>query len=199
MKAGIRLHGTKAADQVFATCCALHVSRSFRGVEPNYRPHHDHASCLQNFLLEVDGLDAQWENGVPGIWEGPLGEHDAADVPLIFARVQATGLESDLSGMENGEDDSKIGGAGESEDEGDEDRGASESSTGGTLRAEGGGGIDGSEGGRTDSDGARIKVWNIPFEVFRQKPITHFKIRRERKYVKWPSRNGVVAKEEAVF
>ena len=136
LKAGIRLHGTKAADQVFATCCALHVSRSFRGVEPNYRPHHDHASCLRK-ILEVDGLDVQWENGVPGIWEGPLGEHDAADVPLIFARVQATGPESDLSGMENGEDDSKIGGAGESEDEGDEDRGASESSTGGTLRAEG--------------------------------------------------------------
>ena len=101
--------------------------------------------------------------------------------------------------MGNGGDDSEIGGAVESEDEGDEDRGASESSTGGTLRAEGGGGIGGSEVGRTDSESARIKVWNIPFEVFRQKPITHFKIRRERKYVKWPSRNGVVAKEEAAF
>ena len=41
LKTGIRLHGLKEADTVWKTCCSLH-----------------------NWLLEVDGLDAQWQSGV---------------------------------------------------------------------------------------------------------------------------------------
>jgi hypothetical protein len=52
LKTGIRLHGTKPADQIFKTCCALH-----------------------NWLLEIDGLDDEWERGVPSEWEGSLGQH----------------------------------------------------------------------------------------------------------------------------
>jgi Plant transposon protein len=57
LKTGIRLHGQQPADKIFRTCCALH-----------------------NWLLNVDGLDKQWENGVPSIWEGELGHHDLSDV-----------------------------------------------------------------------------------------------------------------------
>ena len=40
LKTGIRVHGTEAMDNIWCTCCALH-----------------------NFLLEVDGLDENWEEG----------------------------------------------------------------------------------------------------------------------------------------
>jgi hypothetical protein len=42
LKSGIRIHGTDGPDQVFRTCCALH-----------------------NKLLDIDGLDERWEQGVP--------------------------------------------------------------------------------------------------------------------------------------
>ena len=45
LKTGIRIHGTEGPDKVFLTCCALH-----------------------NKLLDIDGLDKQWEQGVPSIW-----------------------------------------------------------------------------------------------------------------------------------
>ena len=48
-------------DKVWMTCCALH-----------------------NWLLEVDGLDAQWEND----WEGELGMHSADDDALLLASRQ---------------------------------------------------------------------------------------------------------------
>jgi Plant transposon protein len=44
LKTGIRLHGTENADKIWKTCCALH-----------------------NMLLEVDGLDEKWEDGVQRI------------------------------------------------------------------------------------------------------------------------------------
>jgi hypothetical protein len=53
LKTGIRLHGQRPADKIFRTCCALH-----------------------NWLLNVDGLNKEWENGV---WEGELGRHDFRD------------------------------------------------------------------------------------------------------------------------
>ena len=56
LKSGIRLHGAPAADAVFKTCCALH-----------------------NWLLEVDGLDAEWKQGKPSMWQGELGEFEEDD------------------------------------------------------------------------------------------------------------------------
>jgi hypothetical protein len=46
LKTGVRLFGVKAADKTFLTCCALH-----------------------NWLLEVDGLDERWQDGVASDWE----------------------------------------------------------------------------------------------------------------------------------
>ena len=43
-------------------------------------------------LLNVDGLDKRWKNGVPSPFEGELGWHAVGDVeayaPLIFRRVR---------------------------------------------------------------------------------------------------------------
>ncbi|KAI2492339.1 Plant transposon protein [Fragilaria crotonensis] len=52
LKTGICLFGTNSADKIFLTCCALH-----------------------NWLLEIDGLDERWDEGVQSEWEGPLGDH----------------------------------------------------------------------------------------------------------------------------
>jgi hypothetical protein len=57
LKCGVRLHGVEAADKIFLTCCALH-----------------------NWLLEIDGLNDKWNDGVPSDWEGEMGQHSAADV-----------------------------------------------------------------------------------------------------------------------
>jgi hypothetical protein len=57
LKTGIRLFGTQSADKIFLTCCALH-----------------------NWLLEIDGLNERWADGIPSKWEGPLGENEN-DVP----------------------------------------------------------------------------------------------------------------------
>ncbi|KAI2512197.1 Plant transposon protein [Fragilaria crotonensis] len=63
LKTGIRLHGVSQPDKVWLTCCALH-----------------------NWLLEVDGLDEHWENGVASDWEGELGMHSAEDALLLASR-----------------------------------------------------------------------------------------------------------------
>ncbi len=41
LKAGVRIHGVDGVDEVWFTCCALH-----------------------NWLLDIDGLNGEWENGV---------------------------------------------------------------------------------------------------------------------------------------
>ena len=69
LKTGIRLHGLEVADDIWYTCCALH-----------------------NMLLEVDGLNTRWSDGVPSDYEGELGLHDANDVrrhlpPAVFNRL----------------------------------------------------------------------------------------------------------------
>jgi hypothetical protein len=39
--------------------------------------------ALHNWLLEVDGLDVHWENGVASEWEGKLGRHSAKDSLML--------------------------------------------------------------------------------------------------------------------
>jgi hypothetical protein len=82
LKTGIRLHKQEAADKIFLTCCAIH-----------------------NWLLDVDGLDKQWEDGVPSDWEGQLGCHDLTDtvqyIPDPLRRIMSRNelAQYDLSGM----------------------------------------------------------------------------------------------------
>jgi hypothetical protein len=42
LKTGVQVHGAETTDKIWLTCCALH-----------------------NFVLEADGLNKQWNNGVP--------------------------------------------------------------------------------------------------------------------------------------
>ena len=86
LKTGIRIHGTDGPDKVFLTCCALH-----------------------NKLLDVDGLDKAWEQGVQSIWEGQydndLGDNDNDDedeadlmaggdmIPAALVRLQNPAIE----------------------------------------------------------------------------------------------------------
>lgn len=72
MKTGIRIHGRdlfSKTDNIWFTCCALH-----------------------NWLLEIDGLDSRWTEGVQGDWEGSWGLHDESD-----ARRFGVSRQSDLS------------------------------------------------------------------------------------------------------
>ena len=57
LKTGIRIHGIEATDKIWLTCCALH-----------------------NMLLDIGGLDCQWDNGIATDWEGELGEHNSGNV-----------------------------------------------------------------------------------------------------------------------
>jgi hypothetical protein len=84
LKAGIRLHGTKAADKIWLTCCALH-----------------------NWLLDIDGLDETWGSE----WEGELGQHCSQDVQKYLGAEQLRRISGhlearnyDSSGMGRGND-----------------------------------------------------------------------------------------------
>jgi Plant transposon protein len=85
LKTGIRLHGIEATDNIWLTCCALH-----------------------NFLLEEDGLNANWESGI-SIWETPsYSNHSSADIhnhAPEYVRRHFSNVQIDLSGMGPGNDD----------------------------------------------------------------------------------------------
>ena len=74
MKSGIRVHGRDLfhkADNIWFTCCALH-----------------------NWLLDVDGLGAQWTEGVQGDWEGSWGLHDSSDAARFGVSQQPSSVSS---------------------------------------------------------------------------------------------------------
>lgn len=75
LKTGIRLEGSIAADRIWLTCCALH-----------------------NMLLEIDGLNEQWEDGAPSDWEGDMGNNDVDDcqkhAPFAIRRLNNPQLQA---------------------------------------------------------------------------------------------------------
>jgi hypothetical protein len=81
LKAGIRVHGTEAADNIWKTCCALH-----------------------NWLLEIDGIAEDYSSD----WLGDLGTLAASDMPEPMRRLltnNAIPLENyDASAMGKGND-----------------------------------------------------------------------------------------------
>ena len=83
LKTGIRLFGVASADKIFLTCCTLH-----------------------NWLLEIDGLAAEWDNGVPSEWEGELGDHNVNDISRAALNLHnpVEVRRHDLSGMGAGTD-----------------------------------------------------------------------------------------------
>jgi hypothetical protein len=70
------VQGVEACNKVWLTCCALH---------------------LHNWLLDIDGLDAEWDSvelPVASEWEGPLGDVDTESLPSNCVELAtATNLE----------------------------------------------------------------------------------------------------------
>ena len=88
LKTGIRLFGVESAYKIWMTCCAL-----------------------QNWFLEVNGLDKKWESGVLSEWKGELGDLDDEDVehygqPFALQRLHppAARWQYDTSSMGVGKD-----------------------------------------------------------------------------------------------
>ena len=149
LKTGIRIHGLTEADRIWKTCCALH-----------------------NWLLEIDGLDDKWDEGVPSSWEGEAGEHDPDELGRIGAISRlhnpSEARSFDASGMGPGGDRDIEEGLAEAEDIGLE------------LPI--------------TPDGGRL-VRSMTGRAFRSKLVTHFHIAFTKRELQWPSRNRIAQKE----
>ena len=80
LNTGIRLHGTCVPDKIFHTCCALHY-----------------------LLLDVDGLNEEWNNGVPSDYETSMLVDDdeiPGDVDVIPTALQR--LANPVAARDNG-------------------------------------------------------------------------------------------------
>jgi len=151
LKTGVRVHGVDAVDNIWLTCCALH-----------------------NWLLDIDGLDEKWENGIQtSDWTGEMGNHDFegidAEIPNAIARL-STNLEPrnyDLSGMGPGEDEVDPGYS--------------------VLLDHG---MDGAGPDETEP-GSEVRVVNtLGLGFFRSRLVEHFDILWQQNAIKWPSRRG---------
>jgi hypothetical protein len=141
LKAGVRIHGVDGVDEVWFTCCALH-----------------------NWLLDIDGLNGEWENGVPtSDWEGTMGDmdfeglHDGVAHTIARLGTNLNPRNYDSSGMGPGNDL-----VGEVYDVCDSD----------------------SEEGEDISTSLTINNLSLPF--FRRQLVTHFSILFERNLIIWP-------------
>jgi hypothetical protein len=74
LKAGIRVHGVRKADNIWHTCCALH-----------------------NWLLEIDGLNEPWTSGeLVSDWENELGQFEDSHFVEKWCCSEALGAISRL-------------------------------------------------------------------------------------------------------
>lgn len=145
MKTGIRIHGLTEADQIWKTCCAFH-----------------------NWLLEIDGLDDKWEEGVLSTWQGNEGELDQEELAQI-GRLHNPSKARSYSGMEPG-DDNEPGDDDDIEDDNEDTE----------LPL--------------SLDGIRL-VRSMTIETFRSKLVRHFDIAFTRRELQWPRRNRTVEKQ----
>jgi hypothetical protein len=153
LKSGIRLHGTDGADQVFLTCCALH-----------------------NKLLDIDGLDERWEQGVQSIWsttydndngddDDMMDDNDAdneLDVPLIVPDAILR-LQNPASERQYGVSNEQL-----------------ECDHNGLHQTP-------APAGATITDGI-VEVRKLGLLDFRRRLVVHFSIALERNEVQWPQR-----------
>lgn len=153
LKTGIRLHSICAVDSIWKTCCALH-----------------------NFLLNEDGLDTLWEEGVLCDYDGEYGCHDAEDLHrTVHYSANPLALNNfgdrhfDLSGMGF---TSRFPGV------------PSADITASNLPPVAPQNLFRGE----DED--IIDIRSLRYEHFRNILITHFDVKWRARKVKWPSRNG---------
>jgi hypothetical protein len=151
LKTGIRIHGIQATDKIWLTCCALH-----------------------NMLLDIDGLDREWEKGIATDWEGELGEHNSGDVSnfaVCRLRSPQERRRYDSTGMGPGNDR-----------DGDDDDGGDPGDPG-ELPVP-----------MTAGPGPLI-VRRLPFEYFRGRLVEHFDILYNQRKIQWPSRLGTTTNQ----
>ena len=167
LKCGVRLHGTDACDKVFKTCCALH-----------------------NLLLESDGLDQRWEEGVQCDYETTdFNQFDTDDLRRMPNAVRELHrvYTDDLFAI----DHTSIG-------EGNVVFNAANSDYGSVSESNESAGDTSSDEDSTNEvddvivaeDGVRI-VHRLPYEYFRSKLVEHFDIQFFCNNVKWPQCNRV--------
>lgn len=139
LKSGIRLHGIYVVDQVWLTCCSLH-----------------------NMLLEVDGFDKLWLQGV-----STDNQNGYNELPFAIEKLKNPGMNSTirgLSGMGYGTDVTKAKGVcSEDNDNEVEDPILDENNS--------------------------IKVNSLTMKQFRNRLITHFNINFHKDKVVCPKRN----------
>lgn len=123
--------------------------------------------ALHNYLLEVDGYDTAWSSGVHSDWEGTLGEYDRSEIEEVQGLHDMEDPNAartfDISGMGYGNDR-------DVDDDCEDDFE-----------------IDDSENSTNEFDQCEdecIIVRNLPFDVFRNKLVTHFNIALCRKEVR---------------
>jgi hypothetical protein len=150
LKSGVRCEKVTDVDKVFKTCVALH-----------------------NWLLSYDGLDAEWNTGKKGTWEGPDGILQHRNAIRIIARANSTkdamnrarGFDSSGMGLGNDGSMTLVSGI---------DRIALEDTS--------------SQNNYELPDGTRL-VRFMKMADFRDKLIAHFDIQWRRKQVCCPTRN----------
>jgi hypothetical protein len=143
--------------------------------------------ALHNCLLEIDGLDYEWQGGVPSDWEAEFGLHDLEDatryVPVAalarFNARQFTARHYDVSGMGPGEDRDTI------EETKEDESGTNVSTTEHGFYVE-----NATVGGHIVNGvcigGVRI-VQKLPRDFFRRKLLEHHDILcRQGNKLKWP-------------
>ena len=141
LKSGIRSHGLLNYDRTWQTCCALH-----------------------NMLLDVDGLDGEWDDGVGSTSQGP--------VPFSIEKLNNPSLvrNGDLSGHGYGNDYIPS--------EGDEEMDVEDAEM--------------PDADIERNDDGSISITNLSLKEFRQRLVRHFNVFFLQHKVVWPERSNNV-------
>lgn len=153
LKSGIRIHGTDGPDQVFLTCCALH-----------------------NKLLDIDGLDERWEQGVQSIWstayDNDDGDNDDIDGNAVNELDVPSIVPDAILRLQNPASERQYG---VSNEPSEFDHNRLQQTPAPTT-------ID------TTSDDGIVEVRKLSLPDFRRRLVVHFSIALERNEVQWPQR-----------
>lgn len=158
LKSGVRVHGTSTPDKVFLTCCALH-----------------------NWLLEVDGLDDNWENGVQSFWEA---DNDDRNSGNVGREQQQDELPDAIFRLHNPDSTRMFGETAAAAVSGNAPAEVMPTSNTYNPRTPTANIVDGRA-----NDSIKV-VRSMSLSAFRSKLVTHFNIAYERNEVIWPRRFG---------
>jgi hypothetical protein len=152
LKCGIPIHGTDCPDQEFLTCCALH-----------------------NQLLDIDGLDERWKQGVQSIWstayDNDDGETDDMEEDSSLKSEIASVLPDAILRLQNPAAERRYGVSNYERMDQAEDTPAP------AVR------IDSTTPGADDGNDGIVEVQKLSLNDFRHRLVVHFSIALERNEV----------------